>query len=307
MKHFIKLLAIVLIGLLVRTPFVFAMTSTNFSIPWDNVNSGGLDNSSSTNFSSRDTIGDNSSGTSTSSNYQLSAGYRAPEGANTLSFQVHSAATSPVTSYTAFSDGGSTVTVSSATGFSEGDMIAVVENVGFGQLVAVGKISNIAGLVITVDGWKGDGGSMNAVPAGGNDNVYLLSSNSIAFGTVSAGTAYTSVVGTAVITNVSSGYSLYLSANSLLKNGASQTIAPVTDGAVTLGSEEFGTDSTGGLAVNPGTDLGVTTTQRVIQTNAFATGALADMIAMTYKLSVSSSTNSGSYTQTVYYTLTANY
>src|SRR5690348_3286877 len=168
-----SLLLILCCSLLLCGSKAFAMSSTNFLIQWDNVNAGGLDNASSTNFSSRDTLGDNASGTSTSANFQLSAGYRAPEGADTLTYQVRSRSASVSTSYTAFSDGSNTVDLSSTAGFSVGDLIAVVENNDFSQFVAIGRITNIAGLVVTVDDFDGDGGSMSAIPAGGDDTVYL--------------------------------------------------------------------------------------------------------------------------------------
>ncbi|MCE9586475.1 hypothetical protein K8R04_04125 [Candidatus Uhrbacteria bacterium] len=283
------------------------MTSTNFLIQWDNINSGGLDNASSTNFSSRDTLGDNASGTSTSANFQLSAGYRAPEGANTLTYQVRSRSASVSSAYTAFSNGANTVTVSSAVGFYVGDLISVIENNDFSQFAAIGRITDIAGLVITVDDFDGDGGSMSAVPAGGDDTVYLLNSNSINFGTIDAGTPYTSVVGTSVLTNVASGYSLYILADQELQNASAQIITAVSDGTVSLGAEEYGAETTGSTAFSAGTDLAVTTTQRVVQTSGASTGSISDKIGMIYKLSVLSSTNPGAYSQNVYYTLTANY
>lgn len=286
---------------------VFAMSSTNFLIQWDNVNSGGLDNSSSSNFSSRDTLGDNASGTSTSANFQLSAGYRAPEGADTLTYQVRSRSASVSTSYSAFSSGLDTVTVASAAGIAVGDLIAVVENSGFSQFVAVGRVTQVAGLVISVDAFDGDDASMSAVPAGGDDFVYLLDSNSINFGTISSGNEYTSVVGTSVLTNVSTGYSLYILANQQLQNASAQVISSVTDGAVTSGVEEYGAEITGSTAFSPGTDLAVSTTQRIIQTSGATTGPVSDKVGMIFKLSITSSTNSGVYSQNVYYTLTANY
>ncbi len=286
---------------------VFAMSSTNYWIPWDTVNSGGSDVGSSTNYSIRDSIGGTVVGTSTSANYHLSQGYRVPEEANTLSYIVK-AIGSTTSTYSAFTNGaGGTVTVGSASGFSAGDLIAVVENEGFGQLVAVGIISSIAGTTITVDQFEGDGGSMSASPSGGDDFVYLLDVNSFNFGTVSASTEHTAVVGTSVLTNVSTGYSVYVQANQELQNASAQVMAEVTDGTVSTGSEEYGAEVTGATAFGAGTDLGVTTTQRVIQTSASASGTTSDKVAMIFKLAITGSTNAGDYTQTVYYTLTANY
>lgn len=305
MKKFWSLTSVLCMFLLGSN--VLAMSSTNYWIPWDTVNSGGSDVGSSTNFSIHDSIGGNVVGTSTSANYQLSQGYRVPEEANTLSYIVKSSNTAP-TAYSAFTDGiAGTVTVASAAGFSEGDLIAVVENEGFGQLVAVGFIQDITGTTFTVDRFDGDGAGMSAVPAGGDDAVYRLNVNSFDFGTVSAGTEHTATVGTSVLTNISTGYSVYMQANQELQNASAQVMSEVTDGAVSTGSEEYGAEVTGATAFGGGSDLGVTTTQRVIQTSATASGSVSDKVAMIFKLSITASTNPGIYTQTVYYTLTANY
>ncbi len=200
-----------------------------------------------------------------------------------------------------------TVTVASAAGFSVGDLIAVVEDEGFGQLVAVGFIDNIAGTTFTVDRFEGDGAGMSAIPAGGDDLVYLLDVNSFNFGTVASGVEYSEVVGTSVLTNISTGYSVYMQANQELQNASAQVMAEVTDGTVSSGSEEYGAEVTGATAFGAGTDLGVTTTQRIIQTSGTASGTTSDKVAMIFKLSIIEATNPGVYTQTVYYTLTANY
>lgn len=298
--------AIIVCVLLLGTN-VFAMSSTNFLIPWDNVNQGGADVGSSTNFSVRDTIGGTADGTSTSDNFKLSAGYRVPEEANTLSYLVKTSNTA-ATTYSAFTNGvGGTVVVGSVAGYSVGDLIAVVENSGFAELVSIGRISTIVGTTFTVDRFEGDGGVMSGIPAGGDDFVYLLNANSFTFGTVTAGAENTSVVGTSVLTNIASGYSVYIQANQNLQNGSAQQMASVADGTVSTGAEEYGSEVTGATGFNTGTDVAVTTAQRVVQTSAAASGSTSDKIGMIYKLSITGSTNAGTYTQTVYYTLTANY
>ena len=148
---------------------------------------------------------------------------------------------------------------------------------------------------------------MSALPTGGNDFVSLLNVNSFDFGSVYAGTEYTSTVGTSILTNVSTGYSVYIQGNQYLQKTNLQVMAPVTDGTVSVGFEEYGAEVTGTTAFGAGTDRGVTTTQRVIQTSASASGTVSDKVAMIFKLSIAASTVPGTYTQTVYYTLTANY
>lgn len=74
---------------LVLPTLVLAMTSTNYGISWDSLNSGGLDVSTSTNYGLKDTIGEHATGYSSSTNYQISAGYRAGEGSNAyISFRI---------------------------------------------------------------------------------------------------------------------------------------------------------------------------------------------------------------------------
>lgn len=80
-------LVLVLVSLI--PTLVFAMTSTNYGIAWDSLNEGGLDVSTSVNYGLRDTIGEVGTGESTSTNYQISAGYRAGEGTQSyISFRI---------------------------------------------------------------------------------------------------------------------------------------------------------------------------------------------------------------------------
>ncbi len=298
------LFSVVMSLLLVASP-AMAMTSTNFQINWDTVSAGGADFGTSANFVAHDTIGGEAAGQGSSANFRLSAGYRLPETANILGYEVKARAASPTPTWSAF-NGTDQVTISSISGFVVGDLIAVVEDPGLLQEVAIGRITSIIGLVVTVDGFDGDTGTISAVPAGGDDRVYRLSSSTLALGSVSGATAATGVVGTNVITSVPTGYSLYVHGNHLLQSGLN-TIPEVIDGSVTVGSEEFGASITGPGAVNSGTDLGVTTTLRLVQTNGAATDGAGDKLGFSYKLTVAPSTANGAYSQDTYYTLVANY
>lgn len=304
MNRFLFCVAFLLIML--GSSRVLAMTSTNFQINWDNMNAGGDELATSTNFGIWDTLSDNLSGTSTSENFGLSAGYRAPDEDEILSFDVRSQDTASAVSYSAFNNVANTVTVSSAAGFAVGDYIGVVENTGFSELTAVGRITDITGTTITVDDFDGDGAGMSAVPAGGDDFVYRMSTNAIGFGTVAVGNENVALAMTSVLTSVPSGYSVYIQPNQNLMS-ATYVMSAVTDGSVSVGSEEYGAETVGATAVGAGSDLGVTTTQRTVQTSATDSGSIADRIGMIYKLSIDGSTPSGTYTQTVFYTLTANF
>ncbi len=284
----------------------YAMTSTNYQIPWDNINTGGFDFATSTNYSLNDTVGD-ISGVGTSTNFNLSAGYRAAELEAILSMTIRSQNQAVQTTYSAFSDGANTVTVGSAAGFSVGDLISVVENEGFAELVAIGKITDITGTTITVDDWDGEPGSLSAIPAGGDDIVFLMNVNAVNLGNVTSTEENVAVVASSIETDAPNGYTVYIQPDQLLQNGSATTITVVTDGAVSLGSEEYGAENIGSTALNTGTDLGVTTTQRAIQTSGADTGSVPDKIAMLYKLAITAATGPGTYTQTIFYTLTANY
>jgi len=262
--------------------------------------------STSTNYNLRDTLGEFGSGTGTSANYQLAAGYRVGEQPDTLNLVIRSQEPSTVSAYSAFNTAGNSVTVSTVNVVA-GDYIAVVENVGFGELVAVGKVASILGNVISVDRFDGATSTMSAVPAGGNDFVYRVNGSAAAYGTLSVGAQNVSVTLSSVNTSIPTGYSVYLQANQRLQNGSAQAIADVSDGQVSPDAEEYGASTTGTTALLTAADFAIPTSTTAIQSRAARSVAPADRIAMVYKLSVTSSTNVGSYTQAVYYTLTANY
>ncbi|HEU0051227.1 MAG TPA: hypothetical protein VFQ60_04195 [Patescibacteria group bacterium] len=302
-RRFFFIAAVLL--LLMQADVVFAMSSPSFMINWDSINTGGDELSSSTNYSVQDTVGD-FSGSSTSANYQISSGYRAAQGADSLSFIIEGQDKATQTAYTALSLADKTVTVESAVPFSVGNYIAVIENNGFSERVLVGKITSINGLVLTVDKFDGATDTIGATPSGGDDFVYVLGTSLASFGTVSANSANTSVVMSSVNSSVPSGYTVYVQADQALQNASAQAIAaPV--GTITVGTEAYGASVTGTRAYLPDSDASVNASARAIQTNSGPSVAGPDRVSMTYKLSVVSATNSGTYSQNVYYILTANY
>ncbi len=294
--------------LLLSAGTVFAaMTSTNFKIQWDNTNEGGSDVGVSANFSLLDTVGDLATGTSTSANFKISAGYRAEDTVPTLSLVTKTQDLSTQTFYTDVDVLNKTVTVPLPGAFSVGDYMAVVENRGFSEKVVVGRIISIVGTTITVDGFGGATGSMSAHPNDGHDSVYRLSGNSAGFGTISPTTPNTSVTMASVRSSLGGGYTVYLQADKILQSLIGQQIATVADGQVTLGFEEYGASTTGTRAYQPDIDLGVTTTQRIVQTGTSANASPADRVVIIYKLAITKATNPGTYSHNVFYTLTANY
>lgn len=283
------------------------MSSTQYQINWDSLNSGGEDSSSSTNFRLRDTVGEMGTGLSESQNYQLSAGYRAgDEQEPFLALTVGTQENSTRTPWTAFSSGSNTATLWATSSFAIGDFIGVVENVGLSQLVAFGKITNISGAVVTVDSWSGEPGNLSAVPGGGNDFVYRLNGKTASLGTQVSTQAGTSLTVVDVLSNVGSGYVVSVQADTDFKNGTSSTIVNVSDGAVSLGSEEYGGESIGTYATSTGIDFAFSSsTQRNVQESA--TVGDHDRNGVIYKLTVTASTPSGNYSHNVIYRLTAKF
>lgn len=291
--------------MLLLAGFANAMTSINYTINWDSMNSGGDDMSTSTNYQIRDTLGDQAVGSSTSENYILRAGYRQGDTETaSITFDIGTQENSTQTNFGSFSNAGKTVTVSSTASYSIGNFIGVVEDQGLGQVIAIGKIDSILGNVITVDKWDGDPTSISASPNGVDDYVYRIDGDAAELGTLTAGEGKTSLTHTRIITNAKDGFTIYVNTDGDLRVSTSTVIINVSDGAVTAGSEEYGGRVFGATATSTGSDFAFATSTREIQTST--TYANDDRIGLIYKASITGSTGSGNYTQKIFYTVTAN-
>ena len=276
-------------------------------INWNSVNSGGGDAGTSTSYLMRDTLGDQATGFSTSTNYQLSAGYRSEDGGlSSLSFSLGTQENGTLVSYSFFSPSSSQVISSFASSFSVDDLLAVVEDIGTSQLVSVGKIQSITGNVITVDRWDGATSTMLSVPSGGDDALYRLGGSSASLGILSASAVRTAVTATQVTSNAQNGYTLSVIEDGHLRVSTSTYILPVSDGAVSVGSEEYGWRAFGQRAVSTTQDYAFPTSAVAIQSSS-GLAEEAERIAVVYKAGISPSTPSGNYAHVVYYTLTANF
>jgi hypothetical protein len=295
-----------LVLLLLSSRVVFSMSSTNYTVDFDSLNSGGDDTSSSTNFQIRDTIGEQATGFSSSTGYSIQAGYRQSEVSN-LYFDIGTQEDSTQTAFTAFSSSTETVTVASTSNFSTGTFIGVIDNEGLSQVIAVGKITLIAGNVITVDQWDGNPNAMSAVPSGGDDFVYRLNGNAAQLGTLSVSSGATSLTHTDVTTNASGGYTVYVVSDGSLRVSTSTFILDVADGAVTVGSEEYGGRVSGsfGTASSTSADFALTTSTFSIQSSTST--AVDQRVGLVYKAAINSGTAAGNYSQLVIYTITANF
>jgi len=286
---------------------VFAMTSTNYQVNWDSVNSGGTDVGTSTNYSIRDTLGEQATGFSTSTNYSVSAGYRTGDEAGmALSFQIGTQEDSTERTYSSYSTATKQVVVSSAAGLVVDDFIVVVENEGLSEKVAFGKIESINSNTITVDRWDGDQDAVGGSPSGGDDFVYRMNGYSIGFGQLSPISAVTSMTGTRVSSDAQNGYTVYVSEDGNLRTGGSAYILDVGDGQVTVGSEEYGWRVFGDTATNTGSDLPFTTSTTAIQDSASRTLDY-EGVGLVYKISIDNRTPAGSFSHIVQYTITPNY
>jgi len=304
MKLLEKLAVIVLFSLFLA-PVVLAMSSANYQINWDSLNIGGEDTSSSTNYSIRDTLGEISTGSSSSTNYGIRAGYRQGTGEiPLLNFSLSTQDNSSQVSYSSFDNSNKQVAVSSASGFSVNDYIAVVENEGGSQLVALGKISSIGGTTITVDKWSGDNGSMSATPSGGDDYVYKLSGSAAQLGTLTTSAVKTAVTRLEITTNAENGYTATVYEDGNLRTTVGDDIDDVADGSVTAGSEEYGISSTGD-DTTPANDFAITGSNTTVASSS--TYGSLKRTAVIYQAAISDVTAAGSYSHTVTYVATGNF
>jgi hypothetical protein len=228
-------LTIVLVGFFIWSNIASAaMSSTNYRIDWDTISTGGSDTSSSATYGLRDTLGNTGIGNSSSTTYNLRAGYRQGIYDQVISFEVFGQTS---TSTAASSLSSTTITVASTSGFSVGDFIALIQDKGSSQVSAVGQITSIGGSTLTVDALQ-DGGTAPTID-GTNDYVYRLSGASVGLGTLNKLVMATATIGFNVTADVDDGYTIQVYDDGNLRTSA-QDINDVTDGAVTIGGEEYG-------------------------------------------------------------------
>jgi len=295
-------------GLILVGIFVFsnsalaAMSSTNYQILWDSVDSGGSDTSSSASYILRDSVGNPAAGSSSSTSYSDQAGYRAGIFDQFLSFDLFTQSNGTQQSATLVA--GTTVTTTTS-GFSTGDYIALVQDLGASQVTAIGKITSIGAGTITVDAWKNNGTAPTI--DGTNDYVYKLTGTSAAFGTFSTSSVSTSVVGFEVTIDDDSGYTVQILEDGELRSG-SDTIDEVADGSVTTGSEEYGARSSDTSLTGSTFDTADTAITLSFQDIANeSTLQFNSRNFLTLKTAISSSTPSGSYAQVLTFIASGNF
>ncbi len=270
-----------------------AMSSTNYEIRWDTLSTGGSDTSSSSNYILRDTAGGSAGSTGSSTTYQLADGYRAGVFDQIITADLYIQNSSNERAITGLS--GTTVTMSSTSGLTANDYVAVVADRGESQVAAFGRITSVAAGSIVLD--RLTIGSSSPSVDGSNDYLYLMNGSSLTLEDVTGSTIGTGLIGFEVTIDNDSGYVIQLLQNGALTQAA-DTIDAVSDGSVTAGTEEYGARSNDSSLSNSTfdtQDTAITTTaQEVVSRTTFA---FDDRSFVTFKIGASSGTSSVSYSQ----------
>jgi hypothetical protein len=277
------------------------MTSTNYQILWDSVNTGGLDISSSSSYQLRDSLGQTADARSTSTSYIQDTGYRSGIYDQVLSLSILSQSDASARSASALSG---LVVTTNPIGFSIGDYVVVIQDRGASQVSGMGKIASVGVSTITLDRLSTDG--TTPVIDGTSDYVYKLTGSAISLGTITNSAVQTAIIGLDVTADLPSGYTLQIKEDGALRSGA-YDIDDVVDGTVTAGSEEYGARSSDtSLATTFDTqDAGITTTfQEIVSSSS---RKFYERNFVTLKASASGSSYSGSYSQTLSIILSGNF
>ena len=270
-----------------------AMSSTNYEIRFDQLSSGGEDTSSSSNYQLRDSVGGIATQGSSSTSYSASSGYGAGIFDPSVDFNVYIQDRSSQVAAIALSS--STVTVTSAAGIAVGDMIAVVQDEGVSQVVAIGEVTGVSGANITVDFLSGGSPTIDA----SNDSVYVLDGTTMSLGTLNASTISTALVAWEANVDTDDGYSVYIYEDGDLSNG-SDTISDVTDGTVSEGVSEYGgrsSDTTLASSTFDTADTAFTTSTAQVGSRSGVEFKSRDFL--TLKASINATQAAGSYSHSL--------
>lgn len=280
-----------------------AMSSTNYEIRFDNVGSGGEDTSSSSSYQLRDTIGGTSSQGGSSTSYQANSGFRAGIFDPSVEYELFIQSSS--TEVGASGLAGTTVTVSTTTGYSTEDMIAIVQDKGASQVTAIGKVAGLTATTLTVD-FLTDAG-VTPVIDGTNDYVYALNGSGVSLGVLSDTALSTAIVAWESNTDTDEGYSVYVIEDDDLKAGG-DTIPDVTDGTVNVGSSEYGgrsSDTSLSLSTFDTEDSAITSALQQVGSRSSAEFQSRDFV--TLKVAVSDTQQEGAYSHSLNFVYVGDY
>lgn len=298
------LAAFAFVGIFVYVQFASAaMSSTNYQIRWDTVSTGGSDSASSATYLLRDTVSGAADASGSSASYQIDDGYRAGLIDQIISFDLYIQNSASGVQATNFS--GTTITVSSTTGFTVGNYVALVQDRGSSPVVAVGKILSIGAGTIVID--RLSHGGISPVIDGSGDYLYPLTGSSLALLGVDGSTIATGVISFEMTIDNDSGYVIQILEDGNLRTG-SEEINDVVDGTVSAGSEEFGVRSSDTTLLNSAfdtSDAAITTSAQEIVTQS--TYVIDDRSFTVFKLGAQASTSSGTYANTVSFIASGNF
>ncbi|MFA6130770.1 MAG: hypothetical protein WC730_00685 [Patescibacteria group bacterium] len=294
-----------LIGLLGSTIAHAEMTSTNYIIRFDDISFGGGNTGSSASYQLRDTASTSSLLSSSSATYELTPGFRAGIYDRVADFIVYIQDRSSEVAATTLSS--NTVTVTSASGFSVDDMMAIVQDSGESQISAIGKIILIAGNDITVDAWTNSG--VAPVIDGSTDYAYVLDASSVSFGTLSNMSTATGIIAWEVSVEDDHGYSVYVTEDGELRDaGALYTIPDVADGTVSTGASEYGarsSDTTLSASTFDTADTGITLSPQQVSSRSAMSFSSRDFL--TLKVGVETAQASANYSQSLSFLYVGDY
>lgn len=298
-KKIVATVLVLLVQLGAPGALVFAaMTSTNYQIESDTISAGGNELSESASYMLRDTVGGNGSGLSESTSYGLDAGYRSEIYDRSANFSVLLQDSATQTAITALS--GNELTVTSQSGYSVGDYVVLVSNLGANQQVAIGKIEAL-GATMDVD-FVSHGITID----GNGDYVYALTGSGVSLGAITAGLVRTAVIGWEVTADTDNGYQVLVYEDEDLTNGA-YTLADVADGTVTLGNSEYGGRSTDTTLTTTFDTQDTAFTSSPQQVASQPAGTFYGRDALILKAAASAAQAGGSYSHTLDVIYVGNY
>lgn len=281
-----------------------AMSSTNYEIRWDTVSTGGSDTSSSATYILRDTTGSSAGSTGASTTYQLTDGYRAGVFDQIITFDLYIQNSTNEREITGLT--GTTVTMSSTTGLSVNDYVAIVENRGVSQVTAFARIQSVSSGSIVVD--RLTVGVSSPTIDGSNDYLYLMTGSSLTLEDVTGSAVGTGLVAFQVIVDNDSGYVIQMLEDGNLRESVTQVIDDVADGSVSVGVEEYGArsnDTTLSNSTFDTQDTAITSTaQEIVSRSAFA---FYDRSFVTFKVGASTGTSALNYSHTLTFIASGNF
>lgn len=300
----IRSVAFAIVGFFVYTQFAQgAMSSTNYEIRWDTFSTGGLDTTNSSSYQLRDSVGPAGGSTSSSTNYQLQDGYRSGIFDQIITFDLYIQNSSNERAITSLS--GTTVSMSSTSGLTVGDYVAVVQDRGVNQVSAIGRIQSVAAGSIVLDRLVTSGSAPSI--DGANDYIYQLNASSLTVESPEAEAVGTGIIAFEITSDNDSGYVIQIVEDGNLRNG-SEVVNDVEDGSVTVGYEEYGgrsNDSTLSNSTFDTQDSAITTSaQEIVSRSSFA---FDDRSYLTLKIGASTGTSALTYSQTLTFIASGNF